>query len=350
MMAWLNSIEFARPVFVWLLPVSLLLLAVLFWFRTRALAKLSDPLQAFSQQAYRHPAMHWFRHYAAQQQSRSQQQQFILRLLGWSVLFCLLHISLAQPYRLGARLPDPPQHRDIVFVIDTSVSMVLEDYLVAGKRTSRMAMLQNVMQHFIDQLKGNRIGLIVYAEQVYTLVPLTSDYALLKQQFNRVQPAVLTGRTSNPGKALLYTLNQYKDQHGATRPTLVLLTDVNRPDRDIDPRIAAASLQQHGFRLHTVAIGAGSYAAQDTEGSHLVYHPTNYPLLKQIAASAGGRFFAANDSHNIGQALLAIQQTEKHQVETEPQYIRLSLYQWPLLLALLLLSLGQLLQLTRGRT
>ncbi len=349
MMAFLNSIEFARPMFFWLLPISLGLFTLLFWFRPNRLAQSSTALKNLTQQSMRHPAIEWFKQYATQQQSRSQRRHFIQRSLGWSVLLVLLHLSLAQPYRLGERLPDPPQHRDIVFIIDTSVSMVLEDYLVNKQRTSRMHMLQSVMQHFIDQLKGNRIGLIVYSEQVYTLAPLTTDYQLLKQQFNRITPAVLTGRTSNPGKALLYTLQQYKNDD-AEKPTLVLITDVNRPDRDIDPRIAAADLAQHGFRLHTVAIGAGSYAAENKQGTSLVYHPTNYPLLKQIAAQGKGNFFSANDSNNIQQALLTIQQTEKREIKSEPQYIKLSLYHWPLLLALGLLSLVQAWQCWRRTT
>ncbi|MDH5446604.1 MAG: VWA domain-containing protein [Gammaproteobacteria bacterium] len=350
MMDFINSIEFARPLFMILLPVSLGLLAIVFWYQPKQLLSTSTPLQQVSQQSYRHPALDWFQQRQSQQQSQNHQRQFIVRILGWGILLGLLHLSLAQPYRLGERLPDPPQHRDIVFVIDTSVSMVLEDYIVKGKRVSRMAMLQSVMQHFIDQLQGNRIGLIVYSEQVYTLVPLTTDYDLLKQQFNRMQPAVLTGRTSNPGKALLYTLAQYQKSDNETKPTIVLVTDVNRPDRNIDPRIAAAKLHKDGFRLHTVAIGAGSYAAENKQGSSLVYHPTNYPLLKQIAEQARGEFFTASNSQQISQALLTIQQSEKRQVETEPQYIRLGFYQWPLLLALILLSLSQLIQLTRGRT
>lgn len=349
MMDLLNSVEFARPGFIWTLPLTLLISLLVFWFRPNMLSSISGALQNLSQPSFRHPAMAWFRQYAVQQQTRARRMNFIWRSLGWCMLFTLIHLSLAQPYRLGERLPDPPSHRDIVFVIDTSVSMVLEDYLVDNRRTSRMAMLQSVMQHFIDQLQGNRIGLVVYSEEVYSLVPLTTDYPLLKQQFNRMLPAVLTGRTSNPGKALLYALEQHQTETAQQRPTVVLISDVNRPDREIDPRIAAARLQQHGFTVHTVAIGAGSYAARDSQGASLVYHPTNYPLLKQIAEQGKGRFFSANDQNNIQQALLTIQQSEKRQIDTEPQYIKLMLYQWPLLLALVLLSLAQLFQLARGR-
>lgn len=356
MTALLASIEFARPLFLWGLPLSLAPIYIVLWLRPQAIAASTAPLQGLAQQAYRHPASDWLRDYLGQQQQQARLGVFIRRAFSWTIIVGLLHLALAQPYRLGQRLPDPPQQRDIVFVIDTSVSMVLEDYLVDGQRISRMRMLQSVMQHFINQLQRdpapgnqerNRISLVVYSEQVYTLASLTTDYALLQRQFNRMVPAVLTGRTSNPGKALLYTLEQFKDDTGTERPTIVLISDVNRPDRDIDPRVASASLKQHGFHVHSIAIGAGSYAAENRRGTHLVYHPTHYQLLQQIAAQGAGKFFSVNDAQSIQRALHTIQQGEKRQVAVEPQYIKRMLYHWPLLVAVLLVTLAQLWQLLR---
>lgn len=347
----LNSIEFARPLFLWWLPISLALIYLLFWFWPNALGTSSEPLQNLAQPLWRHPATAWLSQFVARRQRQGHILWFIKRSLAWSIFVCLIHLSLAQPYQQGQRLPDkPPQQRDIVFVIDSSVSMVLEDYLVDGRRTSRMAVLQSVMQHFIDRLQGSRIGLIVYSEQVYTLAPLTTDYRLLKRQFNRIIPAALTGRTSNPGKALLYTLHAYRDAPPQGKPGIVLISDVNRPDREIDPRVAASALQQQGFHVHTIAIGAGSYAAQNRQGTHLVYHPTNYSLLQQIAEHGRGKFFTANSPQSIHRALLTIQQTETRSSKVEPQYVRINLYYWPLLLAVLLLTLLQLYQLGRKLT
>lgn len=347
MMNLFASIEFAHSFWLWLLPASLAITFAVLWFRSELISNSIEPLQNLSSQAWRHTAIAWLQQFDARQQDKLHSFVFVKRSLSYAIFLSLIHLALAQPYQQGQRLPDPPQHRDIVFVIDTSVSMVLEDYIVNGQRTSRMAMLQGVMQHFIERLKGNRIGLVVYAEQAYTLAPLTTDYALLKTQFNRIVPAVLTGRTSNPGKALLYTLNTYKNDTTEDKPTIVLISDVNRPDREIDPRVAAASLQQHGFRVHSIAIGAGSYAAENKQGTHLVYHPTNYPLLEQIAKSGHGKFFSVNNIQNIKHALSTIQQTELRKIEVEPQHIKIMLYHWPLLLAVLFMSLVQLVQLIR---
>lgn len=347
MMEFVASIELAQPFWLWLLPVTLLATTLLLWFRPDAIGSSAGVLQNISEQSWRHTAIAWLQQFDAQQKSQSQYLLFFKRSLSYAVFLSLVHLALAQPYQLGQRLPDPPQHRDIVFVIDTSVSMVLEDYIVNGQRSSRLLMLKGVMQHFIEQLQGNRIGLIVYSEQAYTLAPLTTDYALLKTQLKRIAPAVLTGRTSNPGMALLYTLNAYTKDSAQDAPTIVMISDVNRPDREIDPRVAAANLQQHGFRVHTIAIGAGSYAAEDTQGTHLIYHPTNYALLKQIAQHGKGKFFSVNNTRSIKHALSTIQQTERREIKVEPQYIQIMLYYWPLLLAVMFVTLIQLYSLIR---
>jgi len=350
MMAWIHDIEFVYPLWLWLWPVSLLLVLLLLWFHAEALSHSLAPLQKLSGQTWRHTAMAWLQQFNSRQQVKTRKFVLMQRGLAYGIFLGLLHLALAQPYQQGQRLPDPPQHRNIVFVIDTSVSMVLEDYIVDGQRTSRMAMLQGVMQHFIHKLKGNRIALVIYSEQVYTLVPLTTDYALLQSQFNRIVPAVLTGRTSNPGKALLYTLNTWQHESADSKPTIVLISDVNRPDREIDPRVAAAALHQHGFRVHSIAIGAGSYAAEDHKGSHLVYHPTNYTLLQAIAKQGRGSFFSVDSIQSIQRALHTIQQTELRDTQVEPHYIRINLYHWPLLLSVLCITLLQLWQLIRRIT
>ena len=57
-------------------------------------------------------------------------------------------ISLTEPVRIGERLPDPPQERDIVFIVDTSISMILRDYVLDGKRIDRMTLLKGVLDRF----------------------------------------------------------------------------------------------------------------------------------------------------------------------------------------------------------
>lgn len=252
------------------------------------------------------------------------------------------------------RIPDPPLHRDIVFLVDTSVSLVLRDYIINGRRTDRMTMLKIVLNHFIDKLQGNRISLIIFSEQAYNYVPLTTDYALLRYQLNRLQPAVLTGRTTDISRGLLYALQQLKnpapqDQARTedNNPVLVLISDVNRPNRDIDPRVVAKLLAKQSIRLHAIALGAASDAANENAATGLVYQPVNFKLIQQVAESANGKFFWANNVENLQAALIAIQSSEKKHIKAEPVFIRNTLYSWPLAAALIWIALGSLVPLLR---
>ncbi len=355
----LADIHFASP--VWLLAIAAIGLPLLYIVRKtgQALPSLAQWLNSFTHEVYRHPLAA-----SLVKKSRTTERVSSLKkyfsLLSYILIITLLSISLAQPYQLGKKLPEPPQHHDIVFLVDTSVSMILRDYLVNGQRTERITVMKNVLAHFIDQLKGNRIQLIAYSEQAYTLVPLTTDYSLLKFQLQRLDAASLTGRSSDLSNAMLYALQNYTlttNQTGINpaddnKPVFVMLTDANRPIRNIDPVIAAEYVALQGIRLHTIAIGAGSYAAEDKEHSSLIYHPARFDLLKKIASAAQGRFFWAKDRASLGNALRTINEGEKRRGQSEPKFIQRPLYFWPLaaaMIGLLLIYLISLLpRLTRS--
>ncbi len=335
------GIQLAQP--VWLIAIPLcLMLAIYFTVKSKqGLPPLTSWLNNFSREVYRHP-------FASRLQLRENVTQpkhvrnAFFSVINYTILISLLSISLAQPYKIGKKLPEPPQHRDIVFLVDTSVSMVLRDYLVNGVRTERISVLKNVLTHFIEQLKGSRIQLIAYSEKAYTLVPLTTDYQLLIHQLQRLDAASLTGRSSDLSNALLYALQHYQQATLQTsdtagndnKPVFVMLTDVNRPVRNIHPKIAAEYVAQHGIRLHTIAIGAASYAAEDQAHRSLIYHPTRFNLLKEVADAANGQFFWAKDHNSLAIALSSINEGEKRSGHAEAQYIHLPLYLWPLLLAM----------------
>lgn len=352
-MELVNDINLAEPLWFLLIPVGLCVYAFIrFLYKTPELS-LSSWLGIFSRVVYRHPVADRLAGSEHKIKSGKVSARFFSGI-SLLLLLCLLSISLAQPYRIGQKLPEPQAHRDIVFIVDTSVSMVLRDYLVNGERTQRMAVLKNVLTHFVDQLKGNRIQIITYSEQAYTFVPLTTDYELIKYQLQRLEPASLTGRSSDLSRALLYALKAYKEKPFKDRqiksdyqPVFVMLTDADRPVRNIDPVVAAEYVSQHGIRLHTIAIGAGSYEAEDKEHVSLIYHPTSFILLENIAKKGKGQFFWAKDSNSLRQALVSINEAEKIKSESEPEFIQIPLYQWPLLTALLYLMFLYLLELFR---
>lgn len=350
--AALFNIHFTYPVWLYLLPVTLLALAVGLWRWPNLLSAPSSLLAGVTRHTYRHPQFAQLKMLSALHPAQRPLRHWLIRFLGYAVLFSLMHISLAQPYHLGKQLPYPQQHRDILFIVDTSVSMVLRDYQIGAQRVDRISMLKDVMQHFVKALQGNRIGIIAFSEQAYYYTPLTQDYALLQHQIQRLQPAVLTGRTSDITRALLYSLRWAMPEENSAeleRPVLVLISAAQRPDRTIDPRAAAAYLAANKIRVHTIAIGSGSQIDEQQDNQSLVYQPTSFYLLQGIAEAGQGRFFWAKDKDSLDNALKVINQGERRRVDSEPEFIRRPLYMWPLLSALLWLSLWQGLALFKGR-
>ena len=349
----LTQLAFTQPLWLYAIPLVLIVLAWLLWLWPGSLAAPSTLLLSLARRAYRHPQYAKLLALHQVEQNRQATRHWLRRFFGYGVLLSLLCLTLAQPYRLGKRLPAPEKHRDIVFIVDTSLDMLLRDYVVAGQRTARMTMLKDVLRHFIQALHGNRIGLIVFSEQPYYYVPLTNDYALLQFQLQRLQAAVLTGRSSDISRALLYSLRWVDHDHhndAGPKPLLVLISDANRTARHIDPRAAASYLAQRHLHLHTIAIGAGSYAAEEKTHQSLIYHPASFYLLQGIARAGHGKFFWAKDQASLQQALRAINATAMRQTPVEPQYLQQPLYMWPLLLALVWLSLWQCLAFIRKRT
>ncbi|MFP3874201.1 MAG: vWA domain-containing protein [Thiohalophilus sp.] len=333
------ALQFDAPLWLWLWPVSLVLLAVVL--QRGYLHALGSSLRRHASGRFRHPRIGLLRRLYTTAASAAPRHR-LWQWAGYSVFLLGVHLALAKPFYHGEQLPEPPSYRDAVFVIDSSVSMVLKDYVIDDQRVDRMTMLKHVMRHMIDRLEGNRIGVVAFSEQAYTLVPLTADYRVLRTQIDRLKPASLTGRTSHPGRALLYTLDsleQQRDDALDKRPVLILVSDVNRPDRQIDPRVAAEYIAAQGYRLHVIGVGGASYAAADEQQGGLIYHPSNFALLESIAEQGEGRFYWAKNTDSLQTAINAIQEAEQQTVEVEPRHVPVTLYHWPLLAALLWLAL-----------
>ena len=257
-----------------------------------------------------------------------------------------LIFSLAQPVIMGERLPDPPAERDIVFLVDTSVSMQLKDYSLDGKPIKRMDLLRKLLNEFTVKMSGESISVIVFAEQAYTLVPLSSDQALIRRQLSRVT-TTLAGRYTAVGDALLLALkeaNKQKQRH----QTFILFTDADDSLGKVTPQAAAQLVAENGIPIFTVAIGSAQQDKTKAVSGGL-YQSVNLDLLKNLAEITGAKSYQANDSNTVKKALKDILQQRQNKAPIIPRYERESLYLYPLLFGLGLLLLWQLSRLVTQR-
>jgi Ca-activated chloride channel family protein len=337
-----GALQLLAPAWLWLLPA--LALAALAW-RRRANGDEDGGLAAATPGArlrVRHPLAYLLpgaRLAAKRSRARA--------LVAWTVLACLV-LALSQPIRIGEQLPEPPSERDIVFIVDTSVSMILRDYVFDGERIDRMTLLKGLLDGFARRLEGDRIGVIVFADAPYTMVPLTPDIGLVRRMLTRITTGI-AGRSGAVGDAVALAVREAQRSAGR-RPILVLFTDAALPTSRIEPEEAAGLAARAGVALYTVAIGAASREAEERRAMGLIYHPANVALLKAMAERTGARSYQAGDTDALQHAIDDIGRRETTARTLPPRYYREPLYHWPLLFGLALLTLYQCARLLRGQS
>ena len=329
------DLELSRPEWLWLLPA--LAVAVALLGRRRGLDAGEIPgLGQRLRDRYLHPLL---QHTLAD--TGAAASGVASAPWRWLVL-TLLVLSLSGPVRIGERLPEPPRQRDIVFLVDTSLAMRLRDYVMDEQRVARLTVLKGVLGRFIDGLRGERLALIAYADQAYPVVPLTHDHGLLRSHVARLDTGI-AGRSNGVGDALAMAveLGSAPDAGAARRRVLVLFSSASTPTGTIAPETAAAVAGASGWRLYTVAIGAGTMEAEEQRTTGLIYRPVDLERLRDLATATGGRFFQAGDTAALSDAIAAIDAAAMPPEAAPPRFIREPLYQWPLLAALMLLSAVQ---------
>lgn len=343
------TLMFLRPGWLWLL-LPLLLFAALQRWRAElfgaagAIGTAGGPAVRPSL-LLRHPLAELL----AQLGSQAPNSRPTTLLLALAIASLLL--SLAEPVLRGERLPDPPQQRDIVFIVDASVAMTLRDYLLNGERVDRMSLLKGVLDSMVQRLDGDRIGIIVFGEHAYTLVPLSRDQALLRGMLRRIEPTI-AGRFNALGEAITLAVKQTLVARSGSeerRRLLILLTAAGTPTGSIDAAAATELAAETGLPIYTIAVGAASAAAAEKRDTGLIYRPVDLRRLQHMADTTGALAFRAENSTTLEAVLGDIERRESNPTEQPPRYRNQALYQWPLLIGLLLLTLQHLLPLWRTR-
>lgn len=328
-----------QPEWLWLIPLFLLLNSAINLIKTKYTVRSHTTtfVDTTIQKIYLHPLIHTL------PIKTYQIKSFFSFKIIYLFIFCLLTIALTQPVKIGKKLPEPPQERDIIFIVDTSVSMILRDYILNGVRIDRMSLLKGVLDKFIVDLKGEKMSIIVFGDQAHTLVPLTSDQYLLRRMLSRVQ-VTMAGRFNAIGHAIALavkqaTVNKEKDKR---KKILVLLTDADQPTGDINPIIAAQLAKKERLPLYTIAIGASALAAEEKRQGGLLYSPVNLELIDKLSSITGAKSYHAGDSHSLDKAIQAINLHETNKRIVKPLYFLEPLYYWPLILAFIIFTLVQL--------
>ncbi|MBF6057696.1 vWA domain-containing protein [Thiomicrorhabdus heinhorstiae] len=280
----------------------------------------------------------------------------LLECLRGALIICLA-AALAQPQKPlpPEAQPNPKTVRDLVFVVESSASFLLPDYRFKGHDQTRMDAVKLVLQNFMAALDGNRFAVVIYADQAFTLMPLTADQQAAQAYLQRLKP-YLAGRTDEAsGEALGLALREADKQRAdmqtvsdlqdsARKRVVVLISDgMNRPSRvPMDEAVNYAQVLK--VPVYTVGVGSNSSAADLRQFSGLLYQPLQAEVLQQIAAQTGGRYFKVESGEGLQQVLQSIDKLEGvavPQAEVERHWQDLT--HWLLLMAVVLFAVYALL-------
>jgi Ca-activated chloride channel homolog len=293
---WISNIHFAKPWFFALFAVLPLL--VFFYirpvFRTQGTFLVSG-IKAFGS------GISW--------RTMLRHLLFIFRILSIS---CVI-IALARPQTGNEQQQTSGEGIDIVFCLDISGSMLAQDFT-----PSRMEAAKQVASEFIDRRPTDRMGLVIFAGESFTMCPLTTDHAVLKSQLFNVQSGLLEDGTAI-GSGLATGVERLRSSVSKSK-VIILLTDGENNGGSIDPNTAREIAKSYGVRVYTVGMGTEGFAPVPVQTSSGVVMQRekvsiDEKLLTQIANETGGKYYRATDNESLGSIYKEIDRLEKSKFE-----------------------------------
>ena len=225
------------------------------------------------------------------------------------VAMALIVLALAQPREMGDWITPPPEGRDMVLLIDTSLTMSIRDFQQAGREVERMSVLKDTLSRFIEGRTGDRFGVIVFGSEVATLTPPTFDRTHAIAQIQRLQVG-MAGPDTALGDALGMALKQVQTRR--LRPAIILVSDgADNNAGSLTPAESLAVARQAGVAIHTLQFGGDPFAAG--RAASLGFKPNDsdpQPDLIDLSRLTQGQHFAIGSADDATRVIRAIDQLE----------------------------------------
>ena len=244
-----------------------------------------------------------------------------LKLIIECLAVLLLSIGLANP-KIGTELKSINREGvDIVFAVDVSKSMLAED--VAPNRLLRS---KRIISEIINSLSSDRVGIVAYAAQAIPQVPLTTDFASVKNFLQIIDTDMLSSQGTSIDAALNLSANFF-DQNSETNRVLILLSDGE--DHDDIPESIINLIIENNINLISIGVGQDSGSTipikingtvdsykKDNNGE-VVITKRNSEILKKIASSSGGEYIDGNITEKTLESVKAkLDEIDKSEFET----------------------------------
>ena len=231
-----------------------------------------------------------------------------------TVAVAALIVALARPQSDLSRQETSMEGIDIVVALDVSSSMLAEDF-----KPNRLEAAKKVAADFVEGRKNDRIGLVAFAGEAYTKVPLTVDRQVLQEQLKGLKLGSMSDGTAL-GDGTATAINRIKDSEAKSK-VIILLTDGVNNQGSVDPMNAAEIAAMYDIRLYTIGMGSRGTAPYPLRDQFGRVHYQNMEveideeLLKEMStATKDGQYFRATDKKKLEEIFSQIDQMEKSKI------------------------------------
>lgn len=231
-------------------------------------------------------------------------------VLGLAMSFVI--VALARPQRTDERVEQSGRGIDIVLALDVSGSMEIQDL-----RPTRLEAAKRIAADFLKSRVGDRLGLIAFAGEAYSLAPLTTDYDLLREDLASLRMGLIQEDGTAIGMALGVATNRLRESTARSR-VVILLSDGESNAGSLDPLLAAQLAHAFGIRIYTIGLGKDGFVpyGQDSLGRpRYVQTRLDETTMRELAAAAEGRFFRATDAAGLREVFNQINRLEKSEIK-----------------------------------
>lgn len=231
-------------------------------------------------------------------------------ILGLSVAMVIL--ALGRPQKTNEKVEQWTEGIDITLVIDISESMQIEDF-----KPNRLEAAKDIAGDFIMGRFQDRIGIVIFSGEAYSLSPLTTDYDLLKAYLKDIEFDLIESRGTAIGSALAVATNRMRESDAKSK-VLILLSDGDNTAGNIDPITAAELADAYNIKIYTIAVGKEGRVpfGKDFFGNpNYIENTLDETTLRKIAEIGNGEFFRVSDNEALERVFKLIDQYEKAEIK-----------------------------------
>ncbi|ATA76428.1 conserved membrane hypothetical protein [Capnocytophaga canimorsus] len=264
-----------------------------------------------------------------------------------SLILFLLGIALSNP-KIGTKMETVKREGvDVVFAIDVSKSMLAQDV-----SPNRLEKAKRLVSETLNQLKGDRVGIVAYAASAYPQLPLTTDYSAARMFLQSLNTDMLSSQGTAIQEAIQMASSYFSDANPTAR-ILILISDGE--DHEMGASEIAYEAANQGIRIYSIGVGTekgstipidngGNISYKRDKNGEVVITKLNSGLLSEIARNANGSYIDGdNTSKAVEEIVSLLDGIEKSEFETQQYVDYADQFQWFLFAVIVILLIDLLL-------